>query len=70
MRRIALASLPVALFLLSSLTARAELAALIPREILLGNPERTQPQLSPDGKRLGFIAPDKNNVLQGQPIRG
>lgn len=30
---------------------------LIPRELLFGNPERTGPQISPDGKRLAFVAP-------------
>ncbi|MGH8247060.1 MAG: S9 family peptidase, partial [Gammaproteobacteria bacterium] len=29
----------------------------IPREILFGNPERAQPQLSPDGTKLGYLAP-------------
>src|SRR5260221_10151160 len=37
---------------------------LIPREVLFGNPERTSPQISPDGKMLAYLAPDKNNVLQ------
>jgi dipeptidyl aminopeptidase/acylaminoacyl peptidase len=32
---------------------------LIPRNILFGNPERTSPELSPDGSRLAWIAPDK-----------
>lgn len=40
------------------------LPPLIPREILFGNPERTSPRLSPDGKYLAYIAPDDNNVLQ------
>lgn len=40
------------------------LASLIPREILFGNPEKTSPQLSPDGKYLAYIAPDEKNVLQ------
>lgn len=40
------------------------LPPLIPREILFGNPERTSPRLSPDGKYLAYIAPDGNNVLQ------
>jgi dipeptidyl aminopeptidase/acylaminoacyl peptidase len=31
---------------------------LIPRNILFGNPERTSPELSPDGTRLAWIAPD------------
>ncbi|MDQ3817884.1 MAG: S9 family peptidase [Acidobacteriota bacterium] len=43
---------------------RAALPELIPREVLLGNPERMQPSLSPDGKLLAYIAPDKKNVLQ------
>ena len=37
---------------------------LIPRDILFGNPERTNPKLSPDGKYLTYIAPDSQNVLQ------
>ncbi|MEH2278048.1 MAG: S9 family peptidase [Nostoc sp.] len=40
------------------------LVPLIPREILFGNPEKTSPQLSPDGKYLAYIAPDEKNVLQ------
>lgn len=30
---------------------------LIPREVLFGNPERTSPRLSPDGKQLAFLGP-------------
>ena len=30
---------------------------LIPREVLFGNPERVNPQISPDGSRLAWIAP-------------
>lgn len=41
-----------------------QLPPLISREVLFGNPERTSPQLSPDGKYLAYIAPDQNNVLQ------
>jgi dipeptidyl aminopeptidase/acylaminoacyl peptidase len=33
------------------------LPPLIPREVLFGNPERTSPALSPDGARIGFVAP-------------
>jgi dipeptidyl aminopeptidase/acylaminoacyl peptidase len=43
---------------------KTELPPLIEREILFGNPEKTRPQLSPDGKYLAYIAPDENNVLQ------
>ncbi|KAG0055183.1 hypothetical protein BGZ83_009359 [Gryganskiella cystojenkinii] len=35
---------------------------LIPRKVIFGNPTRTQPRVSPDGKRIAFIAP-KDNVL-------
>jgi dipeptidyl aminopeptidase/acylaminoacyl peptidase len=42
----------------------SQLPPLIPRDILFGNPERTSPQLSPDGKYLAYIAPDDKNVLQ------
>ena len=30
---------------------------LIPRTVLFGNPERTQPRISPDGQRLAYVAP-------------
>lgn len=42
----------------------AQLPPLIPREILFGNSERTSPQISPDGKTLAYLAPDKDNRLQ------
>jgi len=44
--------------------AAAEPPPLIPRDVLFGNPERANPRLSPDGKKLAWIAPDKKNVLQ------
>ncbi len=40
------------------------LPPLIPREMLFGNPERANPQLSPDGTYLAYLAPDERNVLQ------
>jgi dipeptidyl aminopeptidase/acylaminoacyl peptidase len=45
---------------------KIELPPLIEREILFGNPEKTSPRLSPDGKYLAYIAPDENNILQVQ----
>jgi dipeptidyl aminopeptidase/acylaminoacyl peptidase len=49
--------------LVSSLPAQEKLATpLIPREVLFGNPERTDPQISPDGTQLGYLAP-VNGVL-------
>jgi len=47
-----------------ALAADAATTPVISREILFGNPERTSPKLSPDGKRFAWIAPDDNNVLQ------
>ena len=44
--------------------ARAELPPLIPRKILFGNPVKAGPEVSPDGKRLSYIAPDDKDVLQ------
>lgn len=32
-------------------------SGLIPREVLFGNPTRAAPRLSPDGKRVAFLAP-------------
>ncbi|WP_437324281.1 S9 family peptidase [Sorangium sp. So ce381] len=32
-------------------------ATLMPRRMLFGNPDRMSPQISPDGQRLGFLAP-------------
>jgi dipeptidyl aminopeptidase/acylaminoacyl peptidase len=49
---------------LQNLTIGKAVANLIPREILFGNPERSHPQLSSDGKYLAYLAPDQNNVLQ------
>jgi dipeptidyl aminopeptidase/acylaminoacyl peptidase len=37
---------------------------LIPRDILFGNPQKAAPRLSPDGRRLAYLAPDERNVLQ------
>ena len=44
-------------------SAVAELPPLIPREILFGNPARSDPQISPDGSQLTWLAPDKNGIL-------
>lgn len=41
-----------------------QLPTLIPRETLFGNPERTSPRLSPDGKHIAYVAPDDKNILQ------
>lgn len=33
------------------------MSTLIPREVIFGNPEKTSPEISPDGKRIAYIAP-------------
>lgn len=38
--------------------AQAEPVALIPRQALFGNPDRTRARISPDGKMLSWLAPD------------
>jgi dipeptidyl aminopeptidase/acylaminoacyl peptidase len=40
-------------------TTRSQLPPLIPRELLFGNPERVSPRISPDGKRLAYLAPSE-----------
>lgn len=45
-------------------TDSAASVPLIPREVLFGNPERSGPQLSPDGRHLAYLAPDERGVLQ------
>jgi dipeptidyl aminopeptidase/acylaminoacyl peptidase len=39
--------------------AWAELPPLIPRDVLFGNPDKVSPRISPDGRRLAYIAPDE-----------
>lgn len=45
-------------------SAAAQLPPLIPRTVLLGNPDRERPTLSPDGKRIAWLAPDRRGVRQ------
>lgn len=42
---------------------KAELPPLISRQVLFGNPVKAGPQVSPDGQKLAYLAPDKNGVL-------
>jgi dipeptidyl aminopeptidase/acylaminoacyl peptidase len=52
----------VIFLLIFAAQAFAQLPALIPRDVLFGNPEKAAPQLSPDGKMIAYLAPD-NGVL-------
>ena len=51
------------LILLGFCSAQAELPPLIPRDLLFGNAERSNPEISPDGKQIGWLAPNKNGVV-------
>ena len=42
---------------------KAELPPLISRQVLFRNPVKAGPQISPDGQKLAYLAPDKNGVL-------
>jgi dipeptidyl aminopeptidase/acylaminoacyl peptidase len=54
----------VILILSLTLTSNAlEKGTLIPREILFGNPVKDQPQISPDGTMLAYLAPSNLGVL-------
>lgn len=64
LRSLFLMSIVAVGFSVAAVPSRAELPPLIPRDVLFGNPERTGPQISPDGKRLAWIAPNDKNVLQ------
>jgi dipeptidyl aminopeptidase/acylaminoacyl peptidase len=44
--------------------AAAQMPPLIPRAILLGNPARSMPWISPDGAMLAWLAPDSRDVMQ------
>jgi dipeptidyl aminopeptidase/acylaminoacyl peptidase len=50
--------LPFSLLILLSALALAQ-TPLIPRSVLFGNPERSSPQISPDGAMLAYLAPDQ-----------
>src|SRR5689334_7909022 len=43
--------------------AVAELPPLIPRALLVGDPVRAAPTISPDGKRLAYLARDRRGIL-------
>ena len=47
--------------ILQGSVALAELPPLIPREVLFGNPDKATPKISPDGKRLAYLAPDEGD---------
>ena len=59
MSRSRLVLISIAVFLLNLIAVAQSQTQLIPRSVLFGNPERTFPQISPDGAMLAYLAPDQ-----------
>ena len=60
MRLLAIAAVCLSSFAASPAVQQGTRAAdLIPRDVLFDNPERAAPQISPDGKKLAWLAPDQ-----------
>ena len=64
MKRTILAAIVFTLLVAGCAFNSAQRPPLIPREIVFGNPAKTDPQISPDGRHLSYLAPDAKNVLQ------
>ena len=62
-RRFTVVLLALAAALSCGVAAWAELPPLIPREVLVGNPEKAAPKISPDGTRLAYGAPSDKGVV-------
>lgn len=58
MHRLRLSVLAILVLSVLSTFTHAQ-SALIPRGVLFGNPERTAPEISPDGTLLAYLAPDQ-----------
>jgi dipeptidyl aminopeptidase/acylaminoacyl peptidase len=61
-RRVAVSALVTAFTVGFAANIMAAPPQLIPKELLFGNPDRAQARISPDGKRMSYLAP-QNNVL-------
>ena len=59
MRRFRLTPVLLVLLLFALSTLAFAQSPLIPRSVLFGNPERSSPQISPDGTMLAYLAPDQ-----------
>jgi dipeptidyl aminopeptidase/acylaminoacyl peptidase len=64
MKSIAHMSIMVVLLLGGCAPRLTQLPPLIPRQFLFDNPARSNPQISPDGKHLAFLASDTHGVPQ------
>jgi len=63
MKKFVLGSVALA-FILIGCAPRLALPPLIPRQAFFDNPTKTDPQISPDGRHLAYLAPDERQVLQ------
>jgi dipeptidyl aminopeptidase/acylaminoacyl peptidase len=65
----ALAAAPMGYGQNAAAGGRREAPGLIPRDVLFGNPDKAQARLSPDGKRIAYLAPVEGvlNVFVGAP---
>ncbi len=57
MRRRYLICILLPILAMRAAAATAGLPPLIPRTLLFGNPDKTGPRISPDGRRLAYLAP-------------
>ena len=57
LRRTAIVLAACGLFVASVAAQEKFTTELIPRAVLFGNPERADPQISPDGTQIGYLAP-------------
>src|SRR5689334_13812206 len=63
-RRAMTRSLLALVLVTAAVAAHADLPPLIPRAVLFSAAENLNPTVSPDGRRLAWLAPDANHVLQ------
>lgn len=71
-------TLALCVSVLATGSIKADEPALIPREVLFGNPQRSEPQISPDGAYISYLAPrdgvmnvfvaPRDDVGQARPI--
>lgn len=63
MRHLRIATVVAAALAAGTAAGWAALPPLIPREVLVGNPVKSSPRISPDGTRLSFLAPAADGVM-------
>jgi dipeptidyl aminopeptidase/acylaminoacyl peptidase len=59
MKRVSILSGAILLTVTSAPVTLADLPPLIPRNVFFSNPDKANPQISPDGRRMAYLAPDE-----------